>query len=55
MRGGDESETAMKSAGTTLYYRDSSRGSAQASEPAGGEGWGGTGDEGERKMTEVGN
>lgn len=35
MRGG-ESETAMKSAGTTGYYQDSSRGSAQASEPAGG-------------------
>ncbi|KAG8007647.1 hypothetical protein GBF38_013285, partial [Nibea albiflora] len=34
MRGG-ESETAMKSPGTTVYYQDSSRGSAQASEPAG--------------------
>lgn len=34
----DEGETAMKSAGTTGYYQDSSRGSARASEPAGREG-----------------
>lgn len=51
MRGG-ESETAMKSAGTTVYYQDSSRGSAQASEPAGGRDRGGRK---ERRMTEVGN
>lgn len=34
MRGGD-SETAMKSAGTTGYYQASWRSSAQASGPAG--------------------
>lgn len=42
---GGESETAMKSSGTTVYYRGSSRGSAQASEPAGG--W--DGGEGKKK------
>lgn len=50
MRGG-ESETAMKSSGTTVYYQDSSRGSAQASEPAGGRD---IRRREERKMTEVG-
>ncbi|KAF6738775.1 Zinc finger E-box-binding homeobox 1 [Oryzias melastigma] len=33
---GVEAETALKSAGTTVYYRDPSRDSAQASEPVGG-------------------
>lgn len=51
MRGG-ESETEMKSPGTTVYYQDSSRGSTQASEPAGGRDRGGRK---ERRMTEVGN
>lgn len=50
MRGG-ESETAMKSAGTTGYYQDSSRGSARASEPAGGRDRAGRK---EWRMTEVG-
>lgn len=45
---GGESETAMKSSGTTVYYRGSSRGSAQASEPAGG--W--DGGEGKKKKKE---
>lgn len=50
---GGESETAARSPGTTVYYQDSSRGSAQASEAAGGGDRGGR--KGEDDEREVGN
>lgn len=49
--GWGESETAMKSPGTTVYYQDFSSGSTKASEPAGGRDRGGRKT---RMMTEVG-